>query len=97
MKNFSGMLTFRVNDGLAAARQLAKRLEVIHYAVSLGHQRSLVFYLSTDDMLRTSFRLSPEGEASYRTFAGSGVFRLSVGLEDPIDLCGDLSQALEGL
>jgi methionine-gamma-lyase len=97
MKNFSGMLTFQVRDGLAAARQLAKRLEVIHYAVSLGHQRSLVFYLSTDDMLRTSFKLSSEGEASYRAFAGSGVFRLSVGLEDPIDLCGDLSQALEGL
>ncbi|HWR10812.1 MAG TPA: PLP-dependent aspartate aminotransferase family protein [Rectinemataceae bacterium] len=95
MKNFSGMLTFQVKDGPAMARQLAKRLKVIHYAVSLGHQRSLVFYLSTDDMLRTSFRLSPKGEASYRAYAGEGIFRLSVGLEDPIDLCADLADALD--
>ncbi len=40
MGNFSGMLTFQVDDGLAAARLLSDRLEIIHYAVSLGHNRS---------------------------------------------------------
>ena len=95
MKNFSGMLTFRTGSGPAVARRLAQRLKVIHYAVSLGHHRSLVFYLPTDELLETSFKLTPEQEASYREFAGEGIFRLSVGIEDPEDLCADLEQALE--
>jgi len=94
MDNFSGMLTFQVADGPAAARVLADRLQLIHYAVSLGHHRSLVFYLATEDMLRTSFALDAEAEASYRRFAGDGIFRFSVGLEDPKDLCTDLERAL---
>ena len=94
MANFSGMLTFQVRDGQDAARVVADRLRVIHYAVSLGHQRSLVVYLPTDDLLQTSFHLTPEQEASYRLFAGDGIFRLSVGLEDADDLIADLRAAL---
>jgi methionine-gamma-lyase len=95
MANFSGMLSFQVKgDGAAAAIELSKRLEIVHYAVSLGHHRSLVFYLSTEDMLRSSFSLSPEQEASYRSYAGDGIFRLSVGLEDPGDIIADLDRAL---
>lgn len=30
----------------------------------------------------------------YRAYAGDGVFRLSVGIEGPQDLCADLEQAL---
>ena len=95
MRNFSGMITFQVTNGPAAARVLAERLRVIHYAVSLGHHRSLVFYLPTADMLATSFHLTPAQLSSYREFAGDGIFRLSVGIEDPDDLCRDLAQALE--
>ncbi|MDD2473193.1 MULTISPECIES: trans-sulfuration enzyme family protein [unclassified Methanoculleus] len=97
LKNFSGMLTFQVADGANAAKILADRLSIIHYAVSLGHVRSLVFYLPTDEMLRTSFRMTPAQERSYRAFAGDGIFRLSVGLEDPEDLCADLEYALAGV
>jgi methionine-gamma-lyase len=97
MENFSGMVTFQVKDGPAAADLLAKRLEIIHYAVSLGHNRSLVCYLGTDDLLRSSFHLTSEQESSYREFAGDGVFRLSVGLEDPADLIADLDNALSPL
>ena len=94
MDNFSGMMTFQVKDGPAMARQLAERLRIIHYAVSLGHHRSLVFYLDTAELLETSFKLTPAQEASYRAFAGDGIFRLSIGIEDPEDLCRDLGQAL---
>ncbi len=97
MRNFSGMLTFQVADGPAAAKVLAGRLKVIHYAVSLGHHRSLVFYLPTGDLLTTSFHLTPAQEASYRDYAGDGIFRLSVGIEDPEDLCADLEQGLAAL
>jgi methionine-gamma-lyase len=97
MANFSGMLTFQVKDGPTAAQLLSDRLEIIHYAVSLGHNRSLICYLPTLDLLRSSFHLTPEQENSYRLFAGNGVFRLSVGLEDPDDLIADLDNALKPL
>jgi methionine-gamma-lyase len=97
MKNCSGMVTFQVADGLAAAQMLSDRLEIIHYAVSLGHHRSLVCYLPTADLMRTSFHLTPAQETSYRAFAGDGVFRLSVGLEDAADLIADLDNALAPL
>ena len=95
MENFSGMMTFRVADGPATARALSERLEIIHYAVSLGHHRSLVVYLPTDDMLANSFVLDDTQAAAYRAWAGDGVFRLSVGIESPRDLIRDLEQALE--
>lgn len=94
MSNFSGMLTFRTRDGQGTAHRLAERLRVIHYAVSLGHHRSLVVYLPTDNLLRSSFRMTPRQEAEYRSYAGDGVFRLSVGLEDAEDLIADLDQAM---
>jgi len=97
LSNFSGMLTFQVADGPRAAQLLSERLEIIHYAVSLGHPRSLIIYLPTEDLLRSSFKLTPEQEASYRAYAGEGIFRLSVGLEDPADLIADLEQALAPL
>lgn len=94
MKNSSGMMSFQVADGPAAARVLAERLNIIHYAVSLGHHRSLLFYIPTADMLKSSFRLTAPQERSYREYAGDGVFRFSVGIEDPEDICADLEQAL---
>ena len=97
MKNFSGMVTFQTVGGTEDARKFADRLKVIHYAVSLGHHRSLVVYLPTANLLRSSFRMTPEQEAAYREYAGDGVFRLSVGLEDAQDLIADLDQALDSL
>jgi methionine-gamma-lyase len=97
MKNFSGMVTFQVPNGRNTAQTLAERLGIIHYAVSLGHHRSLVFYLATNDLLESSFELSDSQLASYREYAGDGIFRLSVGIEDPDDLCADLAQALEAV
>lgn len=41
--------------------------------------------------------LTPAQECSYRQFAGDGIFRLSVGIEEPLDLCRDLEQALSFL
>ncbi len=92
----SGMLTFQVGDaatGQSLARQMIDRLEIIHYAVSLGHHRSLIFWMETQGLMDTSFRLSGAAAESYRAFAGDGVFRLSVGLEDPTDLMTDLERA----
>lgn len=97
MRNFSGMITFQTKeDGNEVAKKFVQRLKVIHYAVSLGHHRSLVMYMHTADLLKTSFKFATkEQEDSYRVFAGDGMFRFSVGLEDWKDIIDDLDQALK--
>lgn len=94
LRNTSGLLSFQVEDGPAVARRLAERMKVVKYAVSLGKPHSLVFYLPTEDLQRTSFQLPPELLARYREWAGEGIFRLSIGLEAPRDIIRDLEQAL---
>jgi methionine-gamma-lyase len=94
MRNFSGMLTFQTENGAHLARLFAKRLRTIHYAVSLGHHRSLMFYLPAADMLETPFHMTAAQEKSYRAFAGEGIFRFSVGLESPRDIIADIEQVL---
>jgi methionine-gamma-lyase len=97
MKNFSGMVTFQVKDGPAAAHLLSERLQIVHYGVSLGHSRSLIAFLGTEDLLRSSFHLTPEQAESYRAYGGDGVFRFSIGLEDAADIIADIQQALAPL
>lgn len=95
MRNTSGTLSFQVHgDGAALAGRMAKELEIIHYAVSLGHHRSLIYWIDTDAMMESTFRLRGKQLAHYRQYAGDGVFRLSVGLEDANDLCRDLDRVL---
>ena len=97
MSNTSGMISFQVGDatiGRKIAQQMIDRLEIVHYAVSLGHHRSLIFWMETQGLMDSSFRLSGTQLESYRSYAGDGVFRMSVGLEDPEDLIRDLSGAL---
>ena len=94
MDNFSAMLTFQVQDGPALSERMAKELQVFHYAVSLGHHRSLVFWMATDDLMATSFRLEGAQLDSFRSYAGDGIFRVSIGLEDGADLCADLDRVL---
>lgn len=96
MKNFSGIITFQVENGKEQAKIFADKLQIIHYAVSLGHHRSLLFYLHSNDLLETSFKFTTSQQLdSWNTFAGDGIFRLSIGLEDTKDLIADLEQALK--
>lgn len=95
MANFSGMLTFQTREaGRSVAERMVEALEVIHYAVSLGHHRSLIYWIPTAMLMESTFRLEPEAEARYRSYAGDGVFRFSVGIEDAADLCADLDRIL---
>jgi methionine-gamma-lyase len=97
MKNHSGMLSFQVGDTATAERlaaEMIEKLKIVHYAVSLGHHRSLIFWMETAGLMETSFKLQGAAEDSYRAFAGDGIFRMSVGLEDPEDIIADLAQIL---
>ena len=94
MENFSGMVSIRVQRGEIMAEKMTKELKVFHYAVSLGHHRSLVYWIGTDELVRSSYQIEGSQLESYRKMAGDGVFRISIGLEDPDDLCADLDQVL---
>jgi len=94
MDNFSGMVSFRVADGKRVAERMMSDLEVVHYAVSLGHHRSLIYLMQTDDLIGSSYRLQGQELENYRATAGDGLFRFSVGLEDAKDLCEDLERVL---
>ena len=94
MDNFSGMISFRTANATGVAERMMQKLEVIHYAVSLGHHRSLVYLMQTADLIGSSYRLEGEELEKYRDAAGEGVFRLSVGLEDASDLIRDLEMVL---
>ncbi len=96
MESFSGMLTFQVfGDAIRLARRIAQNARVFIYAVSLGKQRSMIYYIPTQHVLRTSFHLTKAQEESYRMYAGAGIFRTSIGLDAPEDLCEDLEQTLK--
>ncbi len=73
---------------------MMQKLEVIHYAVSLGHHRSLVYLMQTRDLIDSSYRLEGRELDKYRDSAGEGIFRLSVGIEDASDLIADLERVL---
>jgi methionine-gamma-lyase len=89
------MMSFRVReDGRKLAERMIERLQVVHYAVSLGHHRSLITWIDTSALMQSTFRLSPEAERRYRTYAADGIFRFSVGLEDAEDICADLERVL---
>lgn len=85
MSDFGGMVSVRMRGGVAAARELCSKTEVFILAESLGGVESLIEH---------------PGAMTHASTAGSqlevpdDLVRLSVGIEDPADLIGDLEQAL---
>jgi cystathionine gamma-synthase len=81
MRDFGGMLSFRMADRTAALA-VAARVRLFLNATSLGGNESLIEH-----------RASVEGAKPH---SPPGLLRLSVGLEDADDLMADLAQALDG-
>jgi methionine-gamma-lyase len=96
MSASGGMLTFQLKGGLGAAITLSEKIKVFHYATSLGHAHSLLFYYPTDMYIDAAAYLTPDQKASIRVWSGEGIVRASIGLENPADLIRDLDQALRG-
>lgn len=95
MTNFSSLMSFTLKqDSERASARIAEKLKLISYAVSLGKTRSLIYYIPTEDIIQSSYRLAGADAQSYRETAGEGVFRFSVGLEDAEDIIADLEQSL---
>ncbi len=94
MDNYSGILSFKVKNPARVAEKMMKQLQIIHYAVSVGHHRSLIYLMDTKDLIESSYRLEGAELEKYKSSAGDGLFRCSVGLEDVEDLIADLDNVL---
>ncbi|MET7952200.1 PLP-dependent aspartate aminotransferase family protein [Micromonospora sp. NPDC005324] len=97
MRSASGMIAFHVEDHERFGSGLKENLRIFSFAASLGLSRSLILEARTADLQRTTFQLDDEHLRRYRDWAGDAFFRLSIGLEDPDDLCADLDRALSVL
>jgi len=88
MRGFGGMLAFDLKGGLAAARRFCDRTRIFLLAASLGGVESLIVL----PIYTSHYRMSTAELAA----AGvqPGTVRISLGLEDPVDLIADLRQAL---
>ena len=88
MKAGGSVITVDVPGGRAAAFRLLDALRIIDISNNLGDAKSLMTHPSS-----TTHRSLAE-EARLELGIGEGTLRLSVGLEDPLDLIDDLEQAL---
>jgi O-succinylhomoserine sulfhydrylase len=88
MEGGGGVVAFEVAGGKKAAFQMANALKIIDISNNLGDAKSLITHPETT----THQKLTPAARAELGVT--SGLMRLSVGLEDPADLCEDLAQAL---
>jgi cystathionine beta-lyase/cystathionine gamma-synthase len=88
MKAFGGMISMRVKGGTEAARKFMSSTQLFSLAESLGGVESLVCHPAT--MTHASIPVE------VRTARGvdDGLIRLSVGIEDVVDLRADLNRAL---
>lgn len=82
---FGGVLSFGLKADHDTHNQFVSHLKLITSAVSLGHDESLIVFLGEND----------ERQYLYPDAFHNGFFRFSVGIEDAVDIIGDLRQAME--
>lgn len=84
-----GIVSFDVRGGREAAWKVVDGTRLCSITANLGDTRTTI----THPASTTHGRISPEARAA--AGIGEGLLRLSVGLEDPVDLIADLQQALK--
>ena len=94
MDQFGGIVVFQVDDIDTTEQRFAHESHLFHYAYSIGHQRSLAVLLKTEDLMKSTYRLTSEQQQEYLQYAGDGLFRLSIGLESVEDMIEDLEYIL---
>ncbi|HEX5671932.1 MAG TPA: O-acetylhomoserine aminocarboxypropyltransferase [Acidimicrobiia bacterium] len=83
------VMAFAVKGGREAGRRLIESTQLVSHVANLGDARSLIIHpASTTHQQLDSAGLAAAG-------IDEGLVRLSVGLEDPVDVIADLSRALK--
>lgn len=88
MKGFGSMISFALSGGQARAAQVAQKLELFAFAVSLGGVESLIQHPAS----MTHKVIPPEQRE--KLGITDNLLRLSVGIENVADLIADLERAL---
>jgi methionine-gamma-lyase len=88
MQRFGGMLSFELKGGYQAGVTLLENVQVASLAVSLGNVDTLIQHPAS----MTHASVAPDQRQ--RMGISDGLVRLSVGIENTIDLINDLDQAL---
>jgi O-acetylhomoserine (thiol)-lyase len=83
------VFSFDIKGGREAGRKFIEALRVFSHLANVGDAKSLVIHPAST----THYRMSDEDLK--KAGIGPGTIRLSVGLEDPEDLIGDLDRALK--
>lgn len=91
MSGFTGMLSVELRGGYTAADKLISSLKLATRAASLGGFETLVVHPAS----MWSLQLSPELRAA--TGINEGLVRISVGLEDEVDMLRDFEQAMDAV
>lgn len=87
MSDFGAIISFEVTGGVEAGRLVMNNVKLCSLAVSLGDTETLIQHPA-------SMTHSPIArEERLKAGISDGLIRLSVGLEDPEDIIGDLEQA----
>ena len=88
-RGYGALVGFELRGGLEAGRRFIDALKLLYHVANIGDSRSLAIHPAST----THQQLSAEEQLA----AGvtPGYVRLSVGLEHPEDILGDLAQALE--
>ncbi len=92
MSGPGGMIVAQMD--METAMNLVQRVRVFTYATSLGDYQSLLFYYPTELYVDSATYLDAEQKKAIREWAGDGIMRISIGLEDAEDLIADLDRAL---
>ena len=92
MAGFGGMVIAQMD--MATATKLVERVRVFTFATSLGDYQSLLFYYPSDLYVDAAPYLDEAQKKAIREWAGEGIMRISIGLEDAEDLVADLDQGL---
>ncbi|MEW9121332.1 MAG: methionine gamma-lyase [Thermotaleaceae bacterium] len=91
MKLPGAMIAFEVKGGLEAGKKLMNTVELCTLAVSLGDTETLIQHPAS--MTHSPYTLEERAECNI----SEGLVRISVGLENPEDIIGDLKKALDQL
>lgn len=89
MRAFGGMLAFEVKGGLQAGKAIMDNVRLCRLAVSLGDCETLIQHPAS--MTHSTYSRSERLQAGIT----DGLVRLSVGIEDPVDIINDLEEAFQ--
>jgi O-acetylhomoserine (thiol)-lyase len=88
-KGCGAVFSFDIKGGRDAGRRFIESLRVFSHLANVGDAKSLVIHPATT----THYRMT-DGDLK-KAGIGPGTVRLSIGLEDPLDLIADLERALK--